>query len=278
MSGEVAFRFGTTVESIEQEACVVRARLSDGRVESAELLVRADGVHSQVRRLVFGPEARFQRALGYHTAAYLLDRVPKELPGANAFFMLTVPGRQVAVYPIRDGRLATFFLHRTVLAEPMFNGGPFRELAEAYGDLDWILPELLERCPHGPPDLYFDVVSQVEVPRWSAGRVVLAGDSCQCVSRLAGQGASLAVAGAYVLVEELAACEGDVPSTLDRYESRLRPAIRDKQAAGRRMANWFVPASSSRLAVRDLAVRLSLWPGVASLLRRGLAAESVLGL
>jgi 2-polyprenyl-6-methoxyphenol hydroxylase-like FAD-dependent oxidoreductase len=158
----------------------------------------------------------------------------------------------------------------------MLNGGPFRELTEAYGDLDWIVPELLEHCPHGPPDLYFDVVSQVEVPRWSTGRVVLAGDSCQCVSLLAGQGASLAVAGAYVLAEELAACEGDVPSALDRYESRLRPAIRDKQAAGRRIVNWFVPASPLRLAIRDIALRLSRWPGVAALFRRGLAAGSVL--
>jgi 2-polyprenyl-6-methoxyphenol hydroxylase-like FAD-dependent oxidoreductase len=142
--------------------------------------------------------------------------------------------------------------------------------------LPYSVLELLEHCPPGPPDLYFDVVSQLEVSRWSAGRVALAGDSCPCVSLLAGQGASLAVAGAYVLAEELAACGRDVPSALDRYESRLRPAIRDKRAASRRIANWFVPASSLRLAVRDVAVRLSLWPGVASLLRRGLAAGSVL--
>src|SRR5262249_36189551 len=145
-----------------------------------------------------------------------------------------------------------------------------------YGDLDWVVPEVLEGCPHGPPELYFDVVSQVEVPRWSAGRVVLAGDACQCVSLLAGQGASLAVAGAYVLAEELAAWAGDVPSALARSESRLRPAVRDRQVAGRRMADWFVPATPLRLGLRDLALRLSLRPGVASLLRRGLARESVL--
>jgi hypothetical protein len=78
-----------------------------------------------------------------------------------------------------------------------------------------------------------------------------------------------------VLAEELAACAGDVPSALHRCESRLRPAIRGKQVAGRRIADWFVPASPLRLGLRDLALRLSVRPGVASLLRRGLARESV---
>ena len=64
-----------------------------------------------------------------------------------------------------------------------------------YGRMPWIVPELLERCDSST--LYFDAVSQIEISRWSQGRVVVVGDASQCVSLLAGQGASLAMAGAY---------------------------------------------------------------------------------
>ena len=133
--------------------------------------------------------------------------------------------------------------------------------------------DLLERCP-ADGGLYFDTVSQVELPDWRSGRVTFAGDACQCVSLLAGQGASLAVAGAFILAEELDR-SGDVVQALARYEARLKPRVARMQAAGRRIAEWFVPASKARLVFRDLMLRGSSWPVVAPFLRRGLGADSL---
>lgn len=114
------------------------------------------------------------------------------------------------------------------------------------------------------------------MPTWSLGRVVLVGDACQCVSLLAGQGASLAMAGAYVLAERLAKAGSDVPGALARYERRIRPSIVKKQAAGRRLARWFVPENDVQLTIRDVVTRMATWPIAWRLLRRMLAPESTI--
>lgn len=140
-----------------------------------------------------------------------------------------------------------------------------------YGDVGWIVPDLLAQCGTAP-SIYVDAVEQVQMPAWSIGRVVLVGDACQCVSPLAGHGASMALTAAYVLAEELDA-HGNLSRALARYEERLKPAIERQQEAGRRLAKWCVPDDEPYRILRDLVTRMSTWPGVAGLLRRRMAAE-----
>ncbi len=268
-------RFGTKVESFRQEAGRVHVTFSDGTTGLFDLLVGADGVHSQIRNLAFGGEDRFSRFLGYYTAAFILGEPPRSFVATDAFYTLTVPGRQVGIYPIRGGRLATFFVYKAHRPVSDFSFEmAVKELRTVYGGMDWIVPELLDRCD--PSSLYFDEVSQIEMPGWSAGRVVLIGDACQCVSLLAGQGASLAMAGAYVLAEELARAENDLPGALTRYEWKVRPSIGKKQKAGRRLARWFIPDSEVQLTIRDMVTRMVGWPIAWRLLKRGLAPESII--
>jgi 2-polyprenyl-6-methoxyphenol hydroxylase-like FAD-dependent oxidoreductase len=272
---ESPVRFGTTVDSFDAGSDGVEVRLSDGRMERVDVLVGADGVHSHVRHLMFGPGRRFERSLGLRTAASVIDGVPAALRDSRDFSTLSVPDRQVAVYPIRGGRLATFFLHRVVSqAASSFGIRPATELRTVYADLGWVVPELLDRCPTDA-SLYIDAVSQVDLPDWSRGRVTLAGDACQCVSLLAGQGASLAVTGAYVLAEELDRSPRDVLRALARYEGRLKPWVAKKQEAARQIADWFLPRSSARRFLRDLAVRASTWVWIAPFVRRSLGADSL---
>jgi 2-polyprenyl-6-methoxyphenol hydroxylase-like FAD-dependent oxidoreductase len=109
------------------------------------------------------------------------------------------------------------------------------------------------------------------MPAWSIGRVVLVGDACGCVSLVAGQGASLAVTGAYILAEELGAAQGDTAAALARYEGRLRPTVEKRQIAGRRLARWFVPDGRTRLVVRDAAMRIATNTLTSLLLKRRFA-------
>ena len=272
IKGRVQMRFGTEVESIEQDGLQVQVRLTDGTTRSFDLLVGADGVHSRTRELAFGDEGSFSRFLGYYTAAFIVDDAKIREGIDDAFYTLPVPGRQVAVYPIRGGRLATFFIHRanSLVLDNFSIESARRQLREVYGGMDWIVPELLERTPSGS-ELYFDEVTQIEMPSWSVGRVALVGDACQCVSLLAGQGASLAVAASFVLAKELNATPTDVGAALARYERRLRPTVEKVQKAGRRFAKWFVPESHARLLVRDAATRMSSKPLVSLLLGRRFA-------
>ncbi len=270
---DVPVRFGTTVEQLAADGERVGVQLSDGSRQTFDLVAGADGVHSEVRRLAFGAPERFERFLGYHTAAAILDEPLADAP-ADAFSILTEPRRQVGIYPIRGGRMASFFVHRADRRlEDRSSAAARRELHDTYGNLNWLVPDLLRRCGRAP-EIYLDEVSQVELPAWSRGRVVLVGDACQCVSLLAGQGASMAMAGAYVLAEELAG-EGGVGAALARYERRLRPGIERKQRAGRGLARWFVPDNAWRLAIRDLVLRASSWPLASWVLRRQIAGGSI---
>lgn len=263
LGGQVEVRFDRTIDAVTQDDRSVTMRLSDGAEERADLLIGADGIHSQVRRLVFGPEESFRRYLGYHTAAHVLTDHDLWASLGGRFAMRTVPGHQAGVYPIRDGRVATLYAHRT--PDPTLPADPRAALRSRYADLGWCVPEVLAHCPT-PPALYYDRVAQIEMPDWSRGRVTLVGDACQAVSLLAGQGASMAMGGGCVLATELAA-DRDVTAALAAYERRVKPLVERKQRAARRTANWFVPGSQARIRVRDAVLRLATLPAFEWLMR-----------
>ena len=262
----VEVRFGTEVESFTQAGAKVQVSFSDGRMADCDLLVGADGVHSRIRRIAFGPEKSFARYVGYTAAAFIVEDAPG-LADPRAFYTLTLPGRQVNVYPIPGGRWATLFLHRSKADVGYFSrDAACQELHRLYGDLGWIVPTLLERLDQAR-EVYFDRAEQIELPRWSDGRVTLVGDAAGCVSLLAGQGASLAVAGAVVLADSLDESD-DLAGALARYEAQMRPIVTRAQDGGRRFARWFLPDSYWRIALRDLMMRLTAWPMAAPLLKR----------
>ncbi len=268
IENRVEVRLGTEVAAFEQDGARMGVQLTDGSTDTFDLLVGADGMHSRIRELAFGPDDSFERFLGYYTAAFIVEDPKMRADVGDAFYTLTVPGRQVAVYPIGGDRLATFFIHKAEHRLYDFSPETVREeLRWAYSGMGWIVPELLERCPDGGR-VYLDEIAQIEMPSRRRGQVVLVGDACGCVSLLAGQGASMAVSGAYALAEELAeAREEDIAVALARYEGKHKPPVEKRQKAGRRMAPWFVPDNRAILALRDAAMRMTM-SSLASLLLR----------
>jgi 2-polyprenyl-6-methoxyphenol hydroxylase-like FAD-dependent oxidoreductase len=210
------------------------------------------------------------RYLGFHTAAYIFQDQAFQRALQGRFALLDVPNREAGFYPIRGGKVASFFVHRA--ADSALPEAPYAEIKRVYGDLGWIVPNALQYCQERTP-IYYDQVAQIEMPRWSRGRVTLVGDACQAVSLLAGQGASMAMGGAYVLARELSV-DGSIEARLAQYEAFLKPAIERKQAIGRRTADWIVPSSQWRIAARNTALRLAALPGLSWLLRPVLVAGS----
>lgn len=266
----VTHRFGATIDDVAAGPGEVRVTLSDGTALAVDLLVGADGIHSRVRQLVFGPDESFLHFLGLHTAAYLVDDRHLHARLAGRFLLTDTIDHAVGLYGLRDARVAVFAVHRA--AEPTTPADPRKTLRRRYRDLGPVVARVLEQCP-ASPDLYYDQVAQVRMPAWVTGRTVLVGDACQAVSLLAGQGASLAVAGAHVLGTELGAGP-TVPAALERYQERMRPVVLGSQEAGRRTAEWFLPTSRRRLWLRRLALLAMRVPGPDRLLASGLVGNA----
>jgi 2-polyprenyl-6-methoxyphenol hydroxylase-like FAD-dependent oxidoreductase len=224
-----------------------------------DLVIGADGLHSAVRRLAFGPESDFVHHMGIYVATMPLDGLIE--PGREVV-MYNTPGRAVAIHPSRGNALAFFAFRSPAVPDFDFRdiGQHKRLLAAAFADGSWRVPELLKHV-HAAGDLYFDSVSQVRVRPWWRGRVALLGDAASCVS-LFGDGSSLAMAGAFTLAEELAASSGDHRLAFRRYEAEHRTLVDPKQRNIARGASLLIPATRQGMLARNLATRL--WPGGAA--------------
>ena len=256
VDGRVETLFGNTVTDIEDLGDRLRLDLEHGAPREVDLLIGADGLHSRIRELVFGPEADVEHFLDYHVAAFELEgyRPRDEL----VYVSHAAPGRQVSRFSMRDDRtLLLFVFHDDYFAgsAPASDAERRAVLRASFGDVGWECPRILDGMEEAG-EIYFDRVSQIRMDRWTSGRVALIGDAAACVSLLAGEGTGLAMAEAYVLAGELARSEGDHASAFRRYENRLRPFLARKQKSAEAFAASFAPRTGMGIRFRNLVTRL----------------------
>jgi 2-polyprenyl-6-methoxyphenol hydroxylase-like FAD-dependent oxidoreductase len=247
----IAPRYGVSLAALEDRGETVRARFDDGGAEDFALVVGADGVHSRVRALAFGPESQFARFLGLYVAAFHVgsDRFPVR----DAAVIYEEPDRSAFFYSLdRDTMDATYVFRHA--PEQVPKPEQLKVLRERYRGAGWIAEDVL-RAHAGDDPLYFDSVTQIVMPQWHRGRVALIGDACGCLTLLAGQGSHMAMAGGYVLAQELARQDSHA-AAFAAYQSLLKPHIERKQKDAARFARLFVPSERSRPWLRRLTLRL----------------------
>lgn len=238
--------FNDSIAGMQENAQGVDVVLERSGRYRFDLVVGADGLHSRVRSIAFGPEAGFVRYLGYYVAIFT---IPNYLDLDRSGLYYGTLGKKVGIFSGGDPReaKASFFFATEPLDydrhEPWQQKKILREHFEHEG---WELPRLLELV-ESAPDFYFDSVSQVKMSRWSAGRKVLLGDAAYCASPLSGMGTGMAVVGAYVLAGELAEADGDYRVAFANYESRMRTFVEKCQGIADGGTDWFVPRTRFRL-------------------------------
>ncbi len=267
VDGYVETIFGDTVDRLDQTEECVRVTLQSGAIRDFDLVIGADGLHSRIRELVFGPESKFEKYLGFKVAAFVADGyTPRD---ERAYVMLTQVGQQVGRFALRDKR--TMFLFTLADDDPHIPAGLADQkallrarFAGSGGESTRILAAL-----DSAGELYIDRVSQIRMNRadglWTRGRVTLVGDAAFCVSLLAGQGCALAMIAAYILAGELKRANGDIAAACARYQDRFAPFVLNKQNGALRLAGSFAPKSKLSLFLRNQIFNLMRIPWIASL-------------
>lgn len=228
-AGDVEYLFGDSIARLDEDDDGVRVAFDGGRTRTFDLVVGADGLHSNVRALAFGPEERFLRPLGTNLAVFSAGN----FLGLEDWQVWMQDGDQgFGIYPVRGNTELRIFFG--------FGGGPMRHdhrdvaagkelIAGRFETLRWERERMLKALWEAP-DLYLDTMAQIRMDRWSRGRVALIGDAAHCPSPLSGQGTGLALVGAYLLAHELAEADGDHRAAFAGHEIRMRPFVELNQA------------------------------------------------
>ncbi len=260
------YLFGESIEALHDTPHGVEVTFVSGARRTFDLVIGADGVHSNVRRLVFGPESQFVSHLGYYVATWDL---PNRLGLDRDSLLYNVPGKMASVAgdqrdPTRAGAMVAFASPR--LDYDRHDLDQQRQIIGAtFAGLGWHVPQLLAALREAP-DFYFDAICRVDIAPWSRGRIALLGDAA-CGATIGGMGTGTAIVAAYVLAGELAAADGDHLIAFRRYEQLLRGFARRCQKTGNRTGPFLAPRSARGLRLRNgllnrrSIMNLTLWMG-----------------
>jgi 6-hydroxynicotinate 3-monooxygenase len=214
----------------------VRLRFANGAKATADAVVGADGVHSQVKQILFGEDQpNFTGRIAYRTVfpaallnGYVIDDCTKWWG----------PDRHIVIYYVKPDRSEVYFV--TSQPEPGFTVeswsamGDINELRRAFVSFHPQVRHVLASCPAVHK---WALVDRDPLPRWGEGRVSLLGDSCHPMMPYMAQGAAMAIEDAAVLsrcLDGVDGVDGDgVADAFRRFETTRKPRTSRVQLSSR---------------------------------------------
>lgn len=226
--------FDDSIQKISQSSESVYVEFKKNKPRTFDLVIGADGLHSNVRQQVFGNESHFARDLGLYLCVF---NVPNFLNLDRVEMQYTELGKMVAIWSSKgdSNAKACFAFTSSVSVDPRARDQQQQLVRTTFQEMKWIVPQLLETMLSAP-DFYFDSTTQICMDHWFQDRVVLLGDAAYCASPMSGQGSSLALIGSYVLAGELAQASGNYRTAFTHFEQEMTPFVKLNQALGIRAA------------------------------------------
>ncbi len=230
VGNQAEYIFNDSIASLNQDETGVDVTFVNAIPQRFDLVIGADGLRSNVRRIVFGADERFIRYLGYYIAIFTMPNI-FNLDHWEVFFQHEGIPLAACIVKEKDSDARTYvgfgsaapidYDYRDIASQKQLIT---ERLAKAGGEI----PKILEYM-QSSSNFYFDSTNQIIMDNWSKGRVVLVGDAGYSMSPALGQGTTIAMVGAYVLAGELASHKHDLRIGLNNYENELRGYINSNQ-------------------------------------------------
>jgi len=251
---DAEYLFDDSITSITEGETGVDVTFSREGPRTFDLVIGADGLHSKVRSLAFGDEAKFLHYLGYYVAIFT---TPNHMNLDHSGVYYGMLGKKVGIFSARENSeaKASFFFASPPLDYDRRDVAAQKDiLRQRFNGEGWEVPRLLKMMEDAP-DFYFDSISQIKMDRWSVGRTALLGDAAYCSSPMSGMGTGMAIVGAYILAGELHEANGDYAVAFARYEAEMRHYVQQcqKLAEG---ADWFIPQSRLKMWLSTQLLRI----------------------
>ncbi|MGG0658318.1 FAD-dependent monooxygenase [Rummeliibacillus pycnus] len=255
---KINYIWGDSITALHETEDAVEVHFTRCKPQTFDLIIGADGLHSNVRALTFGDEEQFKRTLGCYISIFTHENY---LNIDHRQLLYMIPDKTVGMFSARGNSEAKgiFLFKSEALNFDRYDVEAQKGLIEnAFeGQIGWETASLLQFMKEST-DFYFDEVCQIHMPKWSKNRVALVGDAAYGPSPLSGQGTSLAIVGAYVLAGELKASDGDFERAFDAYEQEMRKFVEKNQKIGLMAAGGMIESSKFKISLRNLMLRVPI--------------------
>lgn len=249
----ITYRFNNRLVAITQNEDAVTVTFKNGTVDVYDFVIGADGIHSGVRKLVFGPEEQFTHFLNFYFSVFPVD---KTLGKKNYGQMYNTPSNLAVIYyyneDCADGFL-TFRANEKVDYNRNNIDAQKRIVMDAFQGIGWKVPRMIDELKKADT-FYFDQGCQIKMPTWTNGRVALIGDAGYAPAFPTGMGSTLAMQGATVLADAMAE-ETDYKVAFQTYNERFRPMVEALQATVYSGLSFLLPETQEAIDLRNKGTR-----------------------
>ena len=243
---------GHRCTGFEQRDDTARVSFSNGAVAEADVIVAADGIHSELRPYVFPPSNPvFSGSVAYR-GVLPLERIP-DWP-TDSWLMWLGKGKHFLTFPVRAGQLINyvgFVPADQRMKESWSSPGDPDVLRREFAGWDQRIESLLQKVQM---TFRWALYDREPLPTWTRGRLTLLGDAAHPMLPHLGQGANQSIEDGMALATILARADcSTVPAALAAYERLRRERVAQVQRGARENGMRYDSAYAD-LSVRDAEI------------------------